>query len=280
MRALSISFVSIAAVLCAFGAPAWADDDPLAAIEKRQQSLFEQISPAVVHVSTGEVFGSGFLVSKDGLIVTNAHVVKGHNAVKVVLSDGRTFDGRVLKRAPDGIDLALVRIEGHGLPTVTLAMRPDLRVGAWVASIGHGRGAIWSFNTGMISNIYSEGEDRPVFQTQIPLNPGNSGGPVIDRHGQVVGVVTAGINDAQSINFAIRSEVVLRSFAEVPGNCECLTIAAPPEVPVFVDGKMVGKGPRVVLPVQPGTYEVFVVVDGAMKRIRVRYPDEKTVEFK
>jgi S1-C subfamily serine protease len=266
--------------LGALASAAWAQEDPLAAVETLLAAHFVRHGSAVVFISSGDAFGSGFLVGKDGLIVTNAHVVKGRTAVKVVLSDGRTLDGRVLRRAPEGIDLALVRIAGHDLPTLTLAMRPDLRVGAWVASIGHGHGAIWSFNTGMISNIYSQGAEQPVFQTQIPLNPGNSGGPVIDRHGQVVGVVTAGIDSAQSINFAIRSEVVLRSFEELAGSCDCLTIAAPADVPVFVDGKMAGKGPRVMLSARPKTYEVFVVIDGMMKKRQVRYPQEKLVDFR
>lgn len=267
-------------VLCAMAGIGLAEDDPLAAIETRQEALFERLSPGVVCIATGEAFGSGFFVSRDGLIVTNAHVVKGRDAVKVVLVDGKTLDGRVLRRAQDGIDLALVRVDGQNFPTLNLAMRPDLRVGAWVASIGHGHGAVWSFNTGMISNIYAEGQDRPVFQTQIPLNPGNSGGPVIDRHGQVVGVVTAGINNAQSINFAIRSEIVLHSFEELSGGCDCLSISAPSGVPIFVDGKMAGRGPRVIYAAHGRTYEVFVVIDGVMKKRRVHYPEDKTIEFK
>jgi S1-C subfamily serine protease len=149
-----------------------------------------------------------------------------------------------------------------------------------VASVGHGRGGIWSFNTGMVSNIYPDGSERPIFQTQIPLNPGNSGGPIVDVRGRVVGVVTAQMRESNSMNFAIRSDVALQAFDELAGLCECIVITAPRGVPVFVDGRNVGVGPRVTVAAEPRSYEVFAVIGGAMKKLRARYPDQRLVDLK
>ena len=93
-------------------------------------------------------------------------------------------------------------------------------------------------------------------------------------------MVTAGITDSNSVNFAIRSDVALSSLDHLAGNCRCLTVAAPKGVPVFVDGKMVGKGPKVMLQLSDGAHEVFAVVKGEMKKKKVVYPKVKKVTLK
>jgi S1-C subfamily serine protease len=115
-----------------------------------------------------------------------------------------------------------------------------------------------------------------VFQTQIPLNPGSSGGPIVERHGRVVGIVTAGIVDSNNINFAIRSDVALKSLKTNIAT-SCLTVDAPPSVSVFFDGKLAGPGPRVLIDAQPGTHEVFGVIGGAMKKLKLRFPEQRRV---
>jgi serine protease Do len=255
-------------------------DDPLIEMQERQQQLFERIGPTVVFIAAGDSFGTGFFVTNYGLILTNAHVVGTQPTVRVVMTDGRSLVGRVVRRAPNDIDLALVQVPVHGVPALQLLEKANLKVGAWVASVGHGRGGIWSFNTGMVSNIYPDGAERPVFQTQIPLNPGNSGGPIVDVRGRVVGVVTAQMRDSNSMNFAIRSDVALQSFEELHGLCECLVITAPIGVPIFVDGRNVGAGPRVTIAAEPKLYEIFGVVGGSMKRLHVRYPEQRVVDLK
>ena len=270
---------ALAFALALVARPAWAGD-PLLEMQQQQQQLFERIGPSVVFIAASDSFGTGFFVTNDGLILTNAHVVGDQATVRVVMTDGRSFVGNVLQRAPRGIDLALVQVPARGMPALQLLEKANLRVGAWVASVGHGRGGIWSFNTGMVSNIYPDGADRPVFQTQIPLNPGNSGGPIVDLRGRVVGVVTAQVRDSNSMNFAIRSDVALQSFEELTGLCECLAITAPIGVPIFVDGRNVGAGPRVTIPAEPRLYEIFGVIGGSMRRLHVRYPEQRTVELK
>lgn len=257
-----------------------AEEDPLQALERRQQEIFERVGPAVAFVSTEDGFGSGFFVNPAGLLLTNDHVVRKAQTVQVVLWDGRQLRGQVVERAAGDIDLALVQVPVSGVRWLPLHPESDLRIGAWVAAVGHGAGAIWTFTTGMVSNIYPLGADRPVFQTQIPLNRGNSGGPVVDRLGRVVGVVTAAKTDAPSINFAIHSDVALRSLRRLADVGPCLTIRAPAGVPVFLDGAMKGMGPRLVVLAVPGTHEVFAVIGGRMSKATVHFPDTRLVELK
>jgi S1-C subfamily serine protease len=253
--------------------------EPLEELERAQQRLFEQVAPAVVFISSGDSFGSGFFVRQDGLILTNAHVVGSRDTVDVIRSDGQKLRGKVVERAAEDLDLALVQVEVKGVPVLPLTGFSDLRVGSWVASVGHGSGGIWTFTTGMVSNIYPVGAERPVFQTQIPLNPGNSGGPVFDRWGRVAGVVTASLKESQAINFAIRADLAIRKLKGLAELCDCLVVTVPVGLPVFVDGKMVGTGPRVVVPVDKRTHEVFVVVKGQMRRKQVSFPEQREVDL-
>jgi S1-C subfamily serine protease len=132
----------------------------------------------------------------------------------------------------------------------------------------------------MISNIYPDGNERPVFQTQIPLNPGNSGGPIFNYNGEVVGIVTSGITNSNSINFGIRIEYTIRYLETLAKNFGYIIVKAPEGVPVFIDGKVKGKGPLVAIPGIKKKYEVFAVIDGKMVKKAFSYPDENIVELK
>jgi serine protease Do len=270
MRMIAISLL--------LGAPGLAAPDPLAELERRQQELFNRVAPSVVFLSRGNTLGSGFFV-EERLILTNAHVVKGHDKIDVVLHDGKRLEGRVIERAEDEVDLALVEIAESGRP-LSLASGTDIRVGTWVASVGHGMGGVWSYTTGMISNIYPRGVERPIFQTQIPLNPGASGGPIFDRNGKVLGIVTSGIETSNSINFAIRSEVALQSLSRLSGKCECLVIDAPKGAAVFVDGALRGRGPRVVIPAESRTYKVFRMDGDKILEKTATYPKQKAIDLR
>ena len=252
--------------------------DPLARIEEAQQALFERLAPAVVFINTAEGFGSGFIVSHDGLVLTNAHVVGKQKTVDVVMHDGRRLSATVSHKAK-GVDLALVQLPLSKTTPIPLGDSDRLRVGAWVGAIGHGHGGIWTFNTGMVSNIYPVASDRPVFQTQIPLNPGASGGPIFDRTGAVMGVVTAGILDAEAINFGIKIDVALTVLKPLAARCDCLTVIGPAGAPLFVDGEMRGQGPRVVIPITRGTHEVLAVVNGERRLERIEFPKQREVKL-
>lgn len=153
--------------------------------------------------------GSGFIVTKDGKIFTNAHVVEGATSVTVTLKDGRKFNGRVLG-ADSLTDVAVVQIDAKDLPTVNLGDSDKLQPGQWAIAIGNPLGLDNTVTTGIVSATgRSSGQvgvpDKRVnfIQTDAAINPGNSGGPLIDERGAVIGMNTAIIRGAQGIGFAI-----------------------------------------------------------------------------
>ena len=137
--------------------------------------------------------GSGFIVSSDGYIVTNNHVVDGADSVLVRLSDRREFDAEVVGTDPRS-DLALLRVDAKDLPSLTLAQGEDLEVGEWVLAIGSPFGLDYSVTAGIVSamgrSLPTENNENyvPFIQTDVAINPGNSGGPLFNLEGEVVGV--------------------------------------------------------------------------------------------
>lgn len=153
--------------------------------------------------------GSGFILSNDGKIVTNAHVVSGSQEVSVTLKDGRTFTGKVLGTDPV-TDVAVIDIEADNLPTVKAGNSDNLNVGEWAIAIGNPLGLDNTVTTGIISATGRQsaqvgiGDKRVDFiQTDAAINPGNSGGPLLNARGEVIGVNTAIFRNAQGIGFSI-----------------------------------------------------------------------------
>jgi Do/DeqQ family serine protease len=153
--------------------------------------------------------GSGFIVSDNGQILTNAHVVAGADEVTVTLKDGRTLKGRVLGSDPT-TDVAVVKIEADHLPVVKVGKSNQLQVGEWAIAIGNPLGLDNTVTTGIISatgrssSQIGVGDKRVEFiQTDAAINPGNSGGPLLNANGEVIGMNTAIIQNAQGIGFAI-----------------------------------------------------------------------------
>jgi Do/DeqQ family serine protease len=153
--------------------------------------------------------GSGFILSKDGKIITNAHVVEGATEVSVHLKDGRVFQGKVLGSDPL-TDLAVIKIEADNLPVVNLGNSDDLIIGEWAIAIGNPLGLDNTVTTGIISatgrssSQIGVGDKRLDFiQTDAAINPGNSGGPLLNAQGEVIGINTAIIKNAQGLGFAI-----------------------------------------------------------------------------
>lgn len=152
--------------------------------------------------------GSGFVIDAAGLIVTNHHVTQGVSAIKVTLPDGRSFQGKVIGQDA-GTDLALVKIEAKGLPTLDFASPNKVRVGEWVVAIGSPLGLSTTVTAGIVSALKRSVaiSDRVEFlQTDAPINPGNSGGPLLNLRGEVIGINTAIAARAQGIGFAIPVE--------------------------------------------------------------------------
>lgn len=160
--------------------------------EKLRIEVNKKASPSVVFIRSGNSEGSGFIVRSDGLILTNAHVVEADPyRVKVVLNDGREFTGEVTGFAGEGLDLAVVQLEGQkNLPTLRLADPNSVEVGQNVYAIGSPYGQTGTFTSGVVSAVRDQGQ---LIQHDAPINPGNSGGPLLNSSGEVVGVNTFGI---------------------------------------------------------------------------------------
>ena len=160
--------------------------------------------------------GSGFIISGDGRILTNAHVVEGADEVTVVLKDGRRFEGSVVGADPV-TDVAVVKIAATELPTVKLGNSDNLVPGQWAIAIGNPLGLNNTVTQGIISATGRSGSDIGVqdkrldfIQTDAAINPGNSGGPLLNAQGEVIGVNTAIIGGAQGLGFAIPIETAQR----------------------------------------------------------------------
>jgi S1-C subfamily serine protease len=153
--------------------------------------------------------GSGFVISADGQILTNAHVVNQADVVTVSFPGGESFEGKVLGADPV-TDIAVVKISATNLPTVELGSSKDVRPGQWAIAIGNPLGLQETVTLGVVSAIDRSASDIGVsdkrigfIQTDAAINPGNSGGPLLNARGQVIGINTAIIGGAQGIGFAI-----------------------------------------------------------------------------
>ena len=150
--------------------------------------------------------GSGFIISEDGYILTNNHVVEGADEITVKLSDGREFSGEVRGLDPK-LDLALIKIEtGEDLPVAKLGDSDKIKVGEWVMAIGNPFGLEQTVTVGIVSakgRTIGAGPYDDFIQTDASINPGNSGGPLFNMEGEVIGINTAIVAGGQGIGFAI-----------------------------------------------------------------------------
>lgn len=159
--------------------------------------------------------GSGFIISADGLILTNAHVVRDASEVTVKLTDRREFVAQVLGSDPK-TDVAVLRIAAQGLPVVRLGDTHDLKVGEWVLAIGSPYGLENSVSAGVVSakgRSLPDDSMVPFIQTDVAVNPGNSGGPLFNARGEVVGInsqIYSRSGGYQGLSFAIPMETVMR----------------------------------------------------------------------
>ncbi len=214
---------SIGAVLLALATAAPGASAQQRSCSNTAAAIYEQVSPGVVYVEgtsinpyrvtdrVGHIVGSGFIINTDGLIVTNSHVALGRQALSVTLDTGATVPARLV--AADAIfDIALLQIpkpsEGT-LPTLALGDSDGLRVGEDVLAIGNPLGLSQTLTHGIVSAVnrvlpvtfFSQSE--PMIQIDSPINHGNSGGPLVNRCGEVIGMTTAVVANAQGIGLAI-----------------------------------------------------------------------------
>jgi serine protease Do len=165
--------------------------------------------------------GSGFIISADGYILTNDHVVNGADEVAVRLSDGRSFEATI-RGADEKLDLALLKIDlgdaGEKLPVAELGDSETLRVGEWVMAIGNPFGLEQTVTVGIVSakgRVIGAGPYDDFIQTDASINPGNSGGPLFNTRGQVVGINTAIVRGGQGIGFALPINAARATIAQL-----------------------------------------------------------------
>lgn len=188
----------------------FADDDQelLDAYSHAVVSVVERVGPAVVGLSAGRGGGSGVLFAPDGYLLTNAHVAGRSRRMRVTMNDGSEHDADVVGADP-ATDLAVLHLEGAHLPAAELGASSRLRVGQLVVAIGNPLGFSFTVSAGVVSALGRtlRAQDGrlmdAIIQTDVAMNPGNSGGPLVDSAGRVVGINTAVIMGAQGIGFTV-----------------------------------------------------------------------------
>jgi serine protease Do len=191
--------------------------------------IVTKYGPAVVNISvkhfgdpSGEsgdrpssALGSGFIISSDGYILTNNHVVDGADQVSVKLTDKRTFRAKVIGKDKT-TDVAVLKIDAHDLPTVKIGDPSQSKVGEWVVAIGSPYGFDSTVTSGIISakaRTMSDDAATPFIQTDVPVNPGNSGGPLFNLKGEVIGInsmIYSRTGGFQGLSFAIPIDEAMR----------------------------------------------------------------------
>lgn len=196
------------------------DTELLDAYSRAVISVVESVGPAVASIAVGRRrrrrwmsgtgSGSGVLIAPDGYLLTNSHVVHRAQHLTVSLPDGRELKARLIGDDP-ATDIAVIRVDGSSLPFVEIGDSESLRVGQLAIAIGNPFGFSSTVSTGVVSAVgrsLRARDGRPIeniIQHTAPLNPGNSGGPLVNSHGHLIGINTAMIGLAQGIGFAVPS---------------------------------------------------------------------------
>lgn len=264
------------------------DDLLLDSYSRAVSAVVEKVGPSVVNIEvrqkvsggtrSGETggSGSGFVIARDGFILTNSHVVHGAHKIRVMLSDGRSIPAELVGDDPD-TDLAVIRVDAPNLVQAELGDSSGLRVGQLAIAIGNPLGFQASVTAGVVSALGRSLRSQSgrmienVIQTDAALNPGNSGGPLVDSRGRVIGVNTAIIRPAQGICFAtaIDTAKFVAGWLIKEGRLRRAHIG--------VGGQDVPLHRRVVvfhkLPVETGVLVVSVEKDGPAQRAGLEVGD-------
>jgi S1-C subfamily serine protease len=169
--------------------------------------IARRVSPSVVVIQgkteSGDFLGSGFIISKNGRIITNLHVIRDMKTAIVRVANGEIFDSLSVLAVDERRDIAVVQIPGFNLPPLELGDSDVLTVGEPLVVVGTPRGLEGTVTAGILSSVRDSGEGFKVLQTDAGVNPGNSGGPLLNNKGQVIGVVAFKLKSSEGLNFAI-----------------------------------------------------------------------------
>ncbi len=225
------------------------------------EDMIRQASASVVLLKAPSKQGTGFIVTETGVLATNRHVVTGESSLTAVLPSGAELSAKVLY-TDLGVDLALLKIEGSGFPHLALADLSSVRKGQTVVAIGNpGGGLPETVTRGIVSAVgpFPELGGGTWIQTDAAVNPGNSGGPLLNAWGEVIGITAMKVvkgNEIQGLNFALSSRDLIRilqqfypdiaasNAASDPAGMGTVTISSEPaRAEIYVDGKFVGNTP-------------------------------------
>jgi S1-C subfamily serine protease len=160
-------------------------------------------TPSVVSVRTDHSLGTGFVVSGDGLVASNLHVIAGNSRITVTLADHREYDVVEIFSGDRQRDLVIMRIEAQKLPVLSLGDSNSIHPGDAIVAIGHPLGLEDTVSNGLVSAIRKLDDDLTVLQISAPIAPGSSGGPIFNDRGEVIGVATAIMMGGQNLNFGV-----------------------------------------------------------------------------
>ena len=172
--------------------------------------VVKKVGPSVVNIEAkGAGRGSGVILSKDGYILTNDHVIRGANSLEIHLADKRTLKAKLIG-TDSRRDVAVIKVESNDLQEAVFADSGEVKIGEDVIAIGNAKGVENSVTKGIISNLDIDVDNgtniRKCLQTDAPVNPGNSGGALVNMRGEVIGINEMGRRDAESMNYAIPSK--------------------------------------------------------------------------
>ena len=227
---LSISGAAASLALLVAAVPGSALQAPLPA--DSLETLAERATQAVVlldvQTDAGPRQGSGFLVDADGRLLTNHHVIRGAQSIRIKLSSGDVYDAAAILATDERRDIAVLQIAGFNLPALPMGNSDSVRVGSPVVVIGSPMGLENTVTTGIVSGRRQEPEGFQLLQISAPASRGSSGGPVLSRRGEVVGIASAQLQAGQNLNFAVPINYARGLMSQATGALSVLRPAGSP----------------------------------------------------
>jgi len=180
-----------------------------ASVSSDFSGIVEDAIKSVVTIKTNSAQGSGFFIASEGYVITNAHVMAGATAANIITYDGETHQVSRIGENTE-MDIVLLKIDTIGYQPLSLGDSDDVKQGEPVITIGNPYGLSFSVSQGIVSNIHQEGPNGldAYIQIDAALNPGNSGGPLIDKAGDVVGINNFKLSEAEGLGFALESNYI------------------------------------------------------------------------